>query len=175
MKRLLCTALFASAVAVALAQETKPIHTVDLKNNGTFSAGIWVNGAYQGQVPAGKCHYTVREGFVTKDSGIQPDGKKVLNHSHAGWEGSPGVTIKIIQASGDKTYRSEITVQPNKDGIAKVWFGEKNARQRTRRTHLGASDTNSCRAHHRRFSSRSSGMERRRSHNPAETFVKTRR
>jgi hypothetical protein len=60
-----------------------------------YSTGyVWVNGQYQGYVPAGKTKYTLMEGFVTNDSGFQPTGTLKQTYSHAGWKAS-GDTIRV--------------------------------------------------------------------------------
>src|SRR5690348_12262241 len=113
-------------MALAISASAGAVGVLYLKNNGSLSADIWVNGAYQGYVPAGQARQTVSEGFVTNDSGFQPDGTLKQTYSHGGWE-SKGDTIEVIIQQVDsknRVYRGSITVTGDVEHRGYVWFGE---------------------------------------------------
>jgi hypothetical protein len=105
------------------------VETLYLKNNGYSAGYVWVNGQYQGYVPAGTARYTLMEGFVTNDSGFQPDGTLKQTHSHAGWEssrGTIGVRINMADSKG-QVLSTDIDTSGDKENKAYVWFAENNA------------------------------------------------
>jgi hypothetical protein len=119
--------VFAAILTAVTAQaESGEIAELFLKNNGNSVGHIWVNGRYQGYVPAGESHYTLREGFVTRDSGVQSDGSVEQTYSHAGWDSSESqVWIRIVHtAGGDTRYETTIEVTGDSEKRAYVWFGE---------------------------------------------------
>jgi hypothetical protein len=116
-------------VALAVSASAGGVGVLYLKNNGAFPADIWVNGVYQGYVPAGQARQTVKEGFVTNDSGFQPDGKLKQTYSHGGWE-SNSDTVEVVFQSVDnknRVYRGSITVGGDVEHKGYVWFGESEA------------------------------------------------
>jgi hypothetical protein len=72
---------------------------VFFKNSGQHRMFCWVNEAYQGWVDPGTTAYMPREGFVTQDSGFQPDGTLKTTHSHGGWEVGGLFTYKVFSSS----------------------------------------------------------------------------
>jgi hypothetical protein len=103
------------------------VGTLFIKNNGTIIGYIWVNGKYQGYVPPGRAHYTLSEGFVTRDSGIQPDGSVKQTYSHGGWDSKKTpMEVRIVQndEKDGKRYEIKIDVSGDSEKKAYIWFGE---------------------------------------------------
>jgi len=99
-----------------------------LKNNGPNIGWVWVNGVYQGYVSPGQARYTVKEGFVTRDSGYQADGTLKQTYAQGGWDGNGPVKvlIKSVDDTGNLYVTSiEVTGDDSKNGH--VWFGQTNA------------------------------------------------
>lgn len=92
------------AILLFLALFPALLHADDVvffKNSGQYRMFVWINGAYQGWVNAGTTVYMPREGFVTQDSGFQPDGTLKTTHSHGGWEVGGLLEFKAFSASFD--------------------------------------------------------------------------
>lgn len=100
-----------------------------LKNNGTLTGNIWVNGKYQGYVRPGRVCDTVAEGFVTSDSGVQSDGSIKQTYAYGGWKSDGGpVHVRIVQIDDDgKIYFTSLDVTGDDSKYGYVWFGEKEA------------------------------------------------
>jgi hypothetical protein len=47
---------------------------------------MWVNGSLQGIIPSGKTAWIEAAGFVTRDSGWQPDGTLKITPAYGGWD-----------------------------------------------------------------------------------------
>ncbi len=94
-------ALCVGAALCADAAHANKIGMVFLKNNHHSDLLVWINGYYQGKVEAGKICYTLYEGFTTRDSGFNAEGKLVVKRSHAGWDSS-GSEIRIYAVGRGK-------------------------------------------------------------------------
>ena len=105
--------------AVALAEDPGSAY---IKNSGTDSMHVWVNGSYQGYVRPGETRYSVSDGFITSDSGNGHDSKPV-KESHGGWENNSHekVTVTYQFADGQKK-TMEVSVNERGEAI----FGATN-------------------------------------------------
>jgi hypothetical protein len=127
MKRiitLLTLLLAANWSALRASAEDGEVATLFLQNNGELTGHIWVNGRYQGYVSPGKARYTVREGFVTRDSGVQPDGSVKQTWAQGGWDSKSPIKVRIVEV--DNTNWFDTTIEVTGDDLKKgyVWFGE---------------------------------------------------
>ena len=100
-----------------------PVHADDVtffKNSGQYRMFVWVNGSYQGFVDPGTTVYMPREGFVTQDSGFQPDGTLKTTHSHGGWDAKGLFEYQAFSASfemdGSKVAYYTTATVPYKQG-----------------------------------------------------------
>ncbi|MCC5789607.1 MAG: hypothetical protein JJT75_08225 [Opitutales bacterium] len=89
--------LFLGVVAPAFAQQGPAL--IYVKNNFPNHAYVWVNGDFQGLATAGRVSFMPVEGFVTRDSGIQPDGELVIKHAYGGWDPRGRDTIDVTVAA----------------------------------------------------------------------------
>lgn len=80
------TAFLSLCLALLFPSLLRADDVIFFKNCGKYTMYVWVNGSYQGKVNGGATVYMPREGFVTQDSGFQPDGTLKTTHSHGGWE-----------------------------------------------------------------------------------------
>ena len=97
-----------------------------LKNNSSITGHIFVDGEYQGYVPPGNARYSVREGFVTRNSGVQPDGSVKQNYSHGGWASKSSIIVTIKGGDSNSRYEAKLTVSGDNDHKAYLWWGEKD-------------------------------------------------
>ena len=99
MTRICCATWFCCWLAICFGATASAsgdeLGTVYLKNAGKGVAHVCIDHHYQGYVPAGRTMYTVRDGFVTDDSGRQPDGSLVVHESHGGWPDRGDVPIFV--------------------------------------------------------------------------------
>lgn len=89
------------------------VGTVYLKNNGQYAAHVWIDGKYQGRVPAGDTRYAVRDGFVTSDGG-----------SVGGWQANGDVQV-VTASTDDKgnNWYAEVNLPADAADDGRVWFG----------------------------------------------------
>jgi hypothetical protein len=98
-----------------------------LQNNSNVTGHIFVDGEYQGDVPPDKARYTVREGFVTRNSGVQPDASIKQNYSHGGWSSKGSIVVSITGADPKTRYETKITVSGDSEHKAYVWWGDRES------------------------------------------------
>jgi len=105
-----------------------------VKNEWERRLHVWANDSYQGYVEPGQVAYMPQEGFVTLDSGLQPDGSMKMDHAYGGWEIRP--EFKIVGAS----------IPFEKDGTTVSFYSEGSdpyARGRYKLWSFGATTTGS--------------------------------
>ncbi|MBP7844450.1 MAG: hypothetical protein KA116_06505 [Proteobacteria bacterium] len=70
------------------------------KNNYHQAVDCWVNGVYQGVIPAHSTKYMPSEGFVTADSGWRADGTLVHKQAYGGWSPTSPAEVVTVAISG---------------------------------------------------------------------------
>ncbi len=103
-------AFFAASLTQSALAEVGAVY---LKNNGQYAAHVWVDGKYQGRVPAGDTRYAVRDGFVTGDGG-----------SVGGWDAKGDVQV-VVASTDDKgnNWYAEVNLPEDSKDDGRVWFG----------------------------------------------------
>lgn len=129
MKRLIMLLALAAFCLIGLpCAASENVAVLYLKNKSPVIAHLWVEGEYQGYVRPGEARYTVREGFVTPDSGFQNDGTLKLEHSYAGWGHRGPVMVKVALRYADgREAVSMVKVAPDKDGKGYLWVNDIDA------------------------------------------------
>ncbi len=132
MRKLTVTIIAVTVVLLAMGPLAKAddgeVGVLLIKNNGSITGHIWVDGEYQGYVPPGQAKYTVKEGFVTGDSGFQPDGTLKQTYSHGGWATNGPITVKIMQTDEKgKVYSASVKISGDDTKKGYLWFGESEA------------------------------------------------
>lgn len=70
---------------------------------------VYVDGIFQGSVASGETGYVPSEGFVTHDSGWNPDGTLFTQYSHGGWPGDQPIRVMA--------FHSDLS------GVCQFWIG----------------------------------------------------
>jgi len=70
------------------------------KNNYSQAVDCWVNGEYQGVIPAHTIKYMPVEGFVTPDSRWLPDGTLYQKRAYGGWSPSSPAEVVTVAITG---------------------------------------------------------------------------
>lgn len=99
-----------------------------VKNEWKLRLHIWANDTYQGYVDPGQVAYMPQEGFVTLDSGLQPDGAMKMDHAYGGWAIRDtfqivGSSVPFVRDGTTVSFYSEGS-QSDTRGVYKKWtFG----------------------------------------------------
>lgn len=117
--------------------QSAEVEYIYMRNNGISPADIWVNGYYQGYIPAGETRLLDKKGFETYESArTQSDGTiSKREHSHGSWVGSGITEVFVCQIRNGQAFQSVVRL-PKDCGAGvgadpskhpKIWFGETTA------------------------------------------------